>query len=76
MVYVDDLIWPWRGKLWCHMTADTLDELHHMAQNIGLKREWFQDHPRHPHYDLVRSKRDKALALGATEKLRNIWSDE
>jgi hypothetical protein len=36
-----------------HLVAETLDDLHEFAQAIGLKREWFQDHPRHPHYDLT-----------------------
>ena len=49
----------------CHMTADTLDELHAMARKIGLKRIWFQEHPRHPHYDLTESRRTAALAAGA-----------
>lgn len=50
------------------MAADTLDELHEMALKIGMKRAWFQGkNPRHPHYDLVKSRRDKAVALGAKE---------
>jgi len=37
-----------------HLVSDfCLEELHFFAQQIGLKREWFQDHPRHPHYDLT-----------------------
>ena len=48
-----------------HMMADTLDELHAMAATLGLKREWFQDHPRHPHYDICQSKRAQAIKLGA-----------
>ncbi len=36
-----------------HLVADTLDELHKFAQAMGLKREWFQNHRRHPHYDLT-----------------------
>ena len=36
-----------------------------MAKRVGLRRAWFQDHPLHPHYDLVASKREKALAAGA-----------
>lgn len=35
-----------------HLMADTLDELHAEAYYIGLERKWFQDHPRHPHYDV------------------------
>ncbi len=53
----------------CHMTADTLDELHRMADKIGMERRWFQAPPKasHPHYDIPESKRAKALALGAQE---------
>jgi len=46
------------------MMADTLDELHEMADRIGLKRAWFQDH-RHPHYDLTPHKRQMAISFGA-----------
>lgn len=49
-----------------HMVADSLEELHDFAKELGLKREWFQDHPRHPHYDLTTQRmRNKALRLGA-----------
>lgn len=48
----------------CHMTADTLDELHLMALLVGLRREWFQD-AGVPHYDLTRSRRAHAISLGA-----------
>jgi len=51
----------------CHLTTDgPLEELHAFARRIGMRREWFQDHPLAPHYDLIESKRQKALALGAT----------
>lgn len=66
-VYVDDAIHPWRGKKWCHMFADDLRELHRLAAAIGLKRAWFQNDPRLPHYDLTESKRKLALSLGAKE---------
>ena len=33
-----------------------------------MRRTWFQGkNPRHPHYDLVKSRRDKAVALGAKQ---------
>ncbi len=66
-VYVDDPIWPFRGMVMCHMVADSLDELHEMAERIGMKREWFQDLPKasHPHYDLNEERRAHALELGA-----------
>lgn len=39
-----------------------------MALKIGMRRAWFQPgRGRHPHYDLVKSRRDKAVALGAKE---------
>ena len=53
---------------WCHLTAKNIELLHQFAQSIGLKREWFQDKPKRPHYD-IRSKiiRRKAVAKGAIE---------
>lgn len=56
------------GTSWCHMIADTEDELHAMARRLGLKRSYFQHNPRtpwHDHYDLVPSKRTKAIEYGA-----------
>lgn len=50
----------------CHMVADTLDELHDMAEQLGV-RSWFQTKARYPHYDICRTKRAKAIALGAVE---------
>jgi hypothetical protein len=49
----------------CHLTADTLDELHDFARRIGLRRGWFQKHHIAPHYDLTEARRDRALAAGA-----------
>lgn len=52
--------------LWCHMiTDDGLEELHAFAAALGLSPRRFQDHPRHPHYDLLPTSRALALALGA-----------
>ena len=64
-VFVDEAVWPWRGKLWCHMSADSMEELHEFANRLGLKRSWFQDAGGIPHYDLTESKRRQALAMGA-----------
>jgi len=56
----------WRGIAACHMMADTVEELHEMADKIGLKRSWFQ--PKSvPHYDLTVSVRRKAVKAGAKE---------
>lgn len=73
MIYVDTLInygWVLRGKRVesCHMLADTLEELHAMATKIGMKLSWFQMSTNGtPHYDLVKSRRDRAIVLGAKE---------
>ncbi len=66
-VYVDTVIDYGTKGLWCHMMADALDELHSMADEIGLKRAWFQNNPTHPHYDLRPSKRALAIKYGAIE---------
>lgn len=64
-VYVDNERIPWRGKIWCHLVADTLDELHAFAASLGLKRSWFQGHASYPHYDVTMSMRERALERGA-----------
>ncbi|MHC4644198.1 MAG: DUF4031 domain-containing protein [Planctomycetota bacterium] len=72
-VYVDYLFpAAWRYKKACHMTADTLEELHEMAVRMHLKRWWFQEHPRYPHYDLTAGKRALALQFGAIEQRRPV----
>ena len=68
-VYVDTARHPFRGYIMCHMVADSLEELHAMADKIGMERRWFQAPPKasHPHYDIPEDRREKALALGAQE---------
>lgn len=66
MVYVDELR-LYGLRQWCHMVTDgPIDELHQMADRIGLKREWFQTEGSTHHYDLNWSKRHAALMAGAT----------
>lgn len=69
--YVDTLAnhgWTLRGTKVrnCHLIADTLPELHSMANAIGMRREWFQPESS-PHYDLTERRRAKAIELGAIE---------
>jgi hypothetical protein len=53
------------------MYADTIEELHAMALRIGMKREWFQGgFGRMQHYDLVASRRLRAVNAGAIEHTR------
>ena len=61
-VLVDEPIWPFRGRLWCHMVSDTsYDELHDVARAMGIPRRGFQG----DHYDVPAEMRDAAIALGA-----------
>ena len=71
-VYVDPLIdYGWKLGPSCHMTSDNIEELHLMADKIGLKRSWFQMGKNDlPHYDLVASKRKLAVSNGAVELTR------
>jgi len=58
------------GRRWCHLTADTEDELHAFAARLGLRPSWYQGNYARPalrHYDLVPSKRALAVRLGAVE---------
>lgn len=63
-VHVDDARIPFRGRLMCHMVADTLPELHALAARIGMPRRAFQP-VSFPHYDLDQPRREAALAAGA-----------
>lgn len=77
-VYVDEIrVYPKsimdaatkrNGVRWCHMLADTIEELHLMADTIGIQRRYFQNHGSIPHYDITPPKRAKALRAGAIFK--------
>jgi hypothetical protein len=71
-VYVDDAyITATVGRhasRWCHLTADTQEELHEFAARIGLRRDWFQNEGKSTwHYDVTAGKRRQAVAAGAQE---------
>lgn len=70
-VYVDELLGCMRNKNWpcdesCHLLADSIGELHGFAENLGLKRSWFQKGSL-PHYDLTSGMRARAVRAGAVE---------
>lgn len=88
-VYVDDAniqaSVPNGGRIvtsrWCHLIADTEDELHEFAARLGMRRSWFQQPkgfgslPLKPesrsaqnwHYDLTAPKRAQAVRMGAVQ---------
>lgn len=51
----------------CHLLADTRDELQDMADELGIPRRFFQDHPWRWHHDLPEHLRSRAIELGAVE---------
>lgn len=57
MIYTDGI----------HLVSDfSVDELHKFARAVGLKRSWFQNHERYPHYDLTTNRiRNRAVKMGA-----------
>lgn len=68
-VYVDNMRAPYGRLILCHMVADTDDELHAMADAIGVNRRWWQspDKTHGSHYDICLAKRRRAIEIGAVE---------
>lgn len=67
-VYVDDMRAPFGRMIMCHMLATTDEELHAMADKIGVARRWHQKAGTpHSHYDICLTKRALAVKLGAIE---------
>lgn len=60
---VDSMRARYRGMIMCHMAADNKQELHAMADAIGVARRWYQG----DHYDICLAKRRLAMGLGAQE---------
>ena len=65
MVYVDDARIGYGRMKMSHMLADTPDELHAMAQRIGVARRHYQLAVSAPHYDICVRARADALEFGA-----------
>lgn len=65
-VYVDQPLYRFGRMQMCHMVADSISELHQMADILGIRRKWFQN-KRLPHYDICKSKRSLAISNGAVE---------
>jgi len=67
-VYVDSMNAAFGRMKMCHMIADTSAELLAMADAIGVDRKWIQyEGERREHFDICKSKRAKAVSLGAIE---------
>lgn len=72
-LYVDRLIdytgrVPYRHKVWCHLVADSDEELLAAAAELGAAGEWMQGRRGwDTHFDVPAPWRDGALAIGAHE---------
>lgn len=75
-VYVDDAFIPAdvpngdrvHSSKWCHLTADSTEELLEFADRLRLRRSWLQSAGKPgEHFDLTMGKRRQAVALGAVE---------
>jgi hypothetical protein len=63
-VLIDQPLWWWRGRRWCHLVSDeSLAELHAFAASAGIPRRGFQG----DHYDVPEEHRDRLVAAGARE---------
>lgn len=66
MVYVGKREYKLGRMTMSHMAADTLEELHLMAERLGI-RHHFQNKQGKPHYDICKQTKAIALELGAKE---------
>lgn len=64
-VYVDEAAYKYGRMVMCHMLADTPAELAAMARAIEVRPCWFQHKASAPHFDICKSKRDRAIKAGA-----------
>jgi len=66
-VYVDRAENSFGRMKMCHMIADTPDELHAMAERIGMRRTWYQTRASFPHYDVAKGRREATIEAGAID---------
>lgn len=62
-VYVDNAAASYGRMIMCHMVADSEDELHAMADKIGVDRKHYHSF----HYNICKAKRDLAVRHGAVK---------
>ena len=64
-----------RHTVWSHLWTEPGNEpaLHALAAKLGLRREWFQNKPGFPHYDLTEGKVRRAYRLGAVRLALRHW---
>jgi hypothetical protein len=70
-IYVGTIEWSYGRMIMFHLATDgEPEELHKFVDKIGVKRKWYQNkgaNNKYPHYDICKSKKKLAIALGAIE---------
>lgn len=54
------------------VSTESEEELHVFARRIGLKRCWYQNHARHPHYDLTTERKRQTAYRAGAEKVQGF----
>lgn len=61
-ILVDQAVWPWRGRLWAHLTSDvSMRELHAFAEALEIPRRGFGG----DHYDVPEEYVPRCVEAGA-----------
>lgn len=63
-IYIGTKEYKYDRTIMSHMVADTLEELHEMAENCGIVRRHFQDGKR-PHYNVCKESKKLVINKGA-----------
>ena len=69
---------PYPNVKWSHLWPDKFSkeqiaELHALIRKLGLKKTWFQNNPRFPHYDLTNRHYARAVMFGAVPSCLRCW---
>lgn len=74
-LYVDPLVktrptpeWPWTQS--CFLYGDMVEQLHAVAEKLGLKKQFFIDDVAFPRYRIRSMQRVEAMKCGAVEHTR------
>ncbi len=63
-ILVDDPLWHWQGRRWCHLISDeSIEELHDFAGRLDIPLRGFQG----DHYDVPEEFRPEIVTAGAIE---------
>lgn len=71
-VYVDRARVSFKGREWCHLMADTLEELHDFAKMLAIDARLFHRTASYPHYDITLEMRILVIAHGAIDADRRM----